>query len=134
LRFFIEKFNFTWKSDYDFFYWATVRQNDAGVLRADPKDIGHIIMPITDAFHIFVLVFSTIGAVYCAFEKREPISLILALFIIGFSIILLITEVQQRYRSVLHSCLPIFCVFGIFWTNKLLIRVKRKLAIFSQRG
>ena len=118
IPFMFAKFNFTWKSDYDFFYWATVQQNDDDLLSLDPKDFGRIIMPITDAFHAFILLFSTIGAIYCVRKQREPIPLILALFIIGFSIMLLLTEVQQRYRSVLFSTLPIFVSYGLIGVNQ----------------
>ena len=133
-RFFLNKFDFTWKSDYDFFYWATVKQSDDGSLLADPNNIGSMIMPITDAFHAFVLVFSTTGAIYCALNKKEPITSILALFIIGFSVMLLLTEVQQRYRSVLFSTLPIFASYGIFGVTQVITPAIKKLLGKANQG
>ena len=118
--FFVQKFSTTWKSTYDFFHWATVARSENGIISSSTEKLGTIILPLLDMYWLFILIFSCIGAVYCAEYQRGIIPFLLGLFIIGLGMMLLITETQQRYLSVLHSSLPIMTSYGLLGFSKLM--------------
>ena len=115
LSHFIRKFDDTWKSNYDFYHWTIVVRDDQ-LVDNDPYDLS-IIFPLLNAHLIFSLVFSSFGAIYCASLKRDLISSGLALFIVFYTFLLLITETQMRYRSILFTTTPIFIGYGILGVN-----------------
>src|SRR5690606_917 len=103
-----------WASDAPFYYWATAKQIDNGLTSFDVNKLGVLVKPFSDAYHIYLLVFSTIGALYCSFFRKNDRPLSIGLFIFGFATLLLLTEVQSRYRSVLFSSIPFFTAYGIY--------------------
>ncbi len=128
LRFVKEKFVFTWQSNQDFYNWATNTQMDGGLLPAyDAEGLRLLGDPINDAYLVFSLILSAIGAVYCAFKRSDEGTLVIGLFILGFTLLLLVAEVQQRYRSVLASSIPFFMAYGLYAVNYVLSLNKKPL-------
>ena len=128
--FMVNKFNNVWKSDYDFSYWASLKQVDNGLTAYDPAKLMTYLLPFSDSYLIFMLLFSFIGTLYCAVTQRSVPLITIGLFIIGFTILLFFSEVQQRYRSVLVSSIPFFATYGIYAINRIFfnfqIRIEKK--------
>jgi len=127
-----DKFTFTWQSNQDFYNWATNTQIETGLRGYDGERLRLLVDPLNDAFLVFTLLLSALGASYCAIKREDKGTLVVGLFILGFSLLLLVVEVQQRYRSVLASAIPFFVAYGLTAINEGLsiigknIRVKRK--------
>jgi len=114
LAFVQDKFQFTWQSNQDFLNWATNTQAEGSLYVYDSEAVRLLGDPLNDAFLILSLVLSTLGAGYCALRRRDKGTLVMGLFILGFSLLLLAVEVQQRYRSVLASAIPFFAAYGLY--------------------
>jgi len=108
LAFVQDKFQFTWQSNQDFLNWATNTQAEGSLYVYDSEAVRLLGDPLNDAFLILSLVLSTLGAGYCALRRGDKGTLVIGLFILGFSLLLLAVEVQQRYRSVLASAMPFY--------------------------
>lgn len=113
-----DKFTFTWQSNQDFYNWATNTQVESGLMGYDAERLRLLGDPLNDAFLMFSLLLSALGALYCALKRSDKGTLVIGLFILGFSILLLAVEVQQRYRSVLASAIPFFMVYGLYAINE----------------
>ena len=121
-----EKFTFTWQSNQDFYNWATNTQIETGLMGYDGERLRLLGDPLNDAFLVFSLLLSALGAGYCALKREDKGTLVVGLFILGFTLLLLVVEVQQRYRSVLASAIPFFMAYGLY-------AVRDELATISQR-
>jgi len=113
-RFVRNKFDFTWQSNQDFYNWATNTQIESGLNAYDSERLRLLGDPLNDAFLVFSLVLSALGALYSAIKRADKGTLMIGLFILGFSLLLLVVEIQQRYRSVLVSAIPFFTAYGLY--------------------
>jgi hypothetical protein len=121
--FLVHKFNFTWKSNYDFFHWATIARTAAGQSTLTSQQLGTYLLPLSEIYWIFILSFSCLGSIYCAKNHQSLILFVIALFIVGIGFLFLIIETQQRYLSVLHSFLPILTTYGLLNFNNLIKKI-----------
>lgn len=108
-----DKFTFTWQSNQDFYNWATNTQIETGLMGYDGERLRLLGDPLNDAFLVFSLLLSAVGAGYSAVKRKDKGTLVVGLFILGFSLLLLVVEIQQRYRSVLASTIPFFAAYGL---------------------
>ena len=113
-QFIRNKFAFTWQSNQDFYNWASNTQIASGVNAYDTERLALLAYPLIDGFLILRLMLSALGAGYCAVKRKDMVTLVVGLFILGFSLLLLIVEVQQRYRSVLASAIPFFAAYALY--------------------
>jgi len=120
------KFYHVWSTEWAFYNWPTQKQIDNNLTMYDPIKLGNYVKPWNDSYLIFMLYFSAIGALYCSIYHRNEASLSIGLFIFGFSLLLLFTEVQQRYRSVLFSSIPIFMALGVYATSQIISKLYSK--------
>lgn len=109
-----DKFTFTWQSNQDFYNWATNTQIETGLMGYDGERLRLLGDPLNDSFLVSSLLLSAIGAGYCAVKRKDKGTLMVGLFILGFSLLLLVVEIQQRYRSVLASAIPFFASYGLY--------------------
>ena len=122
-----EKFSFTWKSNQDFYNWASNTQMESGLMAYDADRLALLVDPLNDAFLLFSLAFAFIGAVYCAIQCTDKGSLTIGLFILGFALLLLAVEVQQRYRSILASSIPFFCTYGLYALSDVVSTIGKRI-------
>ena len=113
LTFFREKFVYMWGSSGGFYDWIAYNQMETGLMAYDAERLGLLVKPLADAFVIISSILSALGALYCTLRRRDKGALSIGLFILGFTLMLFATEVQQRYRSVAASALPFFTAFGL---------------------
>jgi hypothetical protein len=113
-RFAKDKFSFTWQSNQDFYNWASNSQMENGWIAYDAEWLALRVNPLIDAVLTFTLALSSLGAFYNAWKDSERGTLAIGLFILGFTLLLFATEVQQRYRSVLAPAMPFFAAYGLY--------------------
>lgn len=123
--FFKDKFSYVWQSDYDFYHWAIKDQNS---VFSQFIDNNKFTLVVIDSYLLICLFFSTIGSLYCFFLSKNVVTISTGFFLVGFSILLLFTEVQQRYRGVLVSCIPIYCSYGVYTIYRIFYLIRHKLA------
>jgi hypothetical protein len=116
------KFCWAWCSDRVFYSWATRKQIDSSSTSFIPSRFRVFANTWIDAYYMFLLIFSVAGALYCAIWRRNDLALPIGLFIFGYSVLLLLSEVQPRYRSLLFSSLPMFAAYGIYAASQLVSR------------
>ena len=113
LDFFKDKFYYTWSSNEEFYFWATAEQVENGLINYDADRLGLFVKPLSDSYYIFSLFLSSIGTLSIIKREKSRGILTIGLFILGFTLLLSFTEVQQRYRSVLASSMPFFAAYGV---------------------
>ena len=113
-----DKFVYMWGTNEGFYDWIAYNQVETGLMAYDADRLGLLVKPLADSFLIISSILSAIGAIYCMFNKREKGTLSIGLFILGFTLMLFVSEVQQRYRSVLESSIPFFTVYGLIAVKK----------------
>jgi hypothetical protein len=128
----INKFEYTWSSEDEFVFWALSDQTNNGFTSYNKDVFGNFLKSWNNSYYILVMVFSTFGALYAGTIKKNIFLLPIGLFIFGFTVLLLFSEVQQRYRSVLVSVIPIFVTYGIYALVEVSFFVKKKFQIYSK--
>ncbi len=131
--FFYKKFDYVWMSDYDFHFWTAQNREQIDSLAIN-NFIERDLLIFVDAYHLFLLVFSFIGVIFAGISKKtNPTYVAISLFVFGIAILLLIMEVQQRYRGIIMSVLPILAAYGIYAVEEFIIRQKpKKLSLESK--
>jgi hypothetical protein len=109
---FLDKFHYFWSSEDQMYYWATHAPRDNGLTAYDAQALGFYVRPWLDTYGTLVLLLACSGAVLCALRRPGPAMLSVALLLLGMASVLLITEIQQRYRSVTGSAVALFAGYG----------------------
>ncbi len=98
--------------------FSRVWANDAGMIDAsavgsnDAELLGYL-SQIDLLYLIAITAFAFLATIVALFRRTGKIFFMMQLFIIGFSVILLITEAQMRYRSILAPFLVLLAASGM---------------------
>jgi 4-amino-4-deoxy-L-arabinose transferase-like glycosyltransferase len=106
------KFNHVWESDDVLLSWAIAEKLHPQAVYLG-NDFYNYITPAMDYFFTFILLLSAFGSFYAIFRKPNAEVTLVSLFILGVALLLLITEAQQRYRSVLTPALALTAAWGL---------------------
>jgi hypothetical protein len=112
-RLFLDKFYYFWSSEDQMYYWATHAPRHNGLIAYDARALDFFVRPWIDTYGALMLLLACCGAVLCALRRPGPAMLSVALLLVGMACILLITEVQQRYRSVTGSAVALLAGYGV---------------------
>ncbi|MBN1612004.1 MAG: glycosyltransferase family 39 protein [Polyangiaceae bacterium] len=108
----VGKFAYVWSSEERTLAWATRSPRDNSRTAYMSEPLRRFALPLCDAYWILVLVLACSGAVLCAIRRPGLGMMDVGLFVAGVASVLLFTEVQQRYRSVIAPALALLAGYG----------------------
>lgn len=110
--FFDQKVKFAW-ADNEYLYYPnmTMNEKNAGLLK--DKWI-EIFRPTVQFYYVLVWFFIVIGLLVALIKKERGILLFSMLFVFGFAILLLLIEVQPRYKTVVYPYMSIGTAYGLY--------------------
>jgi hypothetical protein len=114
------KFAYVWSSEERTLAWTTRSPRDNSLTAYLSEPLRRFALPLCDAYWILVLVLACAGAVLCAIRRPGPGMVDVGLFVAGVAFVLLFTEVQQRYRSVIAPALALLAGYGALGLSRCL--------------
>lgn len=135
------KFVYLWSSEGQTLRWSTRYPKANSRTAYEPTPLRRYLLPGYDAYWILVLVLACSGALFSAVRRPGPGMLGVSLFVAGSAMVLLLTEVQQRYRSTLAPALALLAGYGVVGVYRCvscsredLGRVRRWLSVRFERA
>lgn len=124
LNFFDNKINIAWADNiYYYFIDTTINNDNIGAINKTAWI--KAMEPLSQLFWCLVILFMTIGILSELLKKGKKSSAILffALYIFGFALLLLLIEVQERYKCITYPYISIIAAKGIDYFNYLINKV-----------
>lgn len=124
LEFFAKKFMIAWRSIGYLFLTNSHMQpegENTQILNRDYWNAG--VYPIAQVFYVFVAIGLVAGAMYAWKKDERTVIFYSCLVIFGFALLLLLSEVQTRYKCVVYPYMAIVSGYGIY---NILMRLKCK--------
>ncbi len=118
----INKYKITWRSDMDPIYWVSDSIKYPNKLVINKENLIRICLITSQFYYVIILGLYLIGIIYSALDfNKNKYLFLLNLIIFGFSMTLLISETQGRYKIILYPFIALMAAYGLQLTsNKLL--------------
>lgn len=128
--FFYNKFLVTWQTDnYLWLPMATIEKADNTMLNVN--EWNQLMIPIVQYFWSVVILLCLLSSIYELLQqKRNHMMLLTEIFLFGFFLVMLIIEVQTRYKYVCYPYIAIIASNGIAKTLDIIEKLKYKVHMY----
>jgi hypothetical protein len=129
-RYFINKLRITWAdNNYMGFVTATMDRNNLSVFNVNNWE--GVLYPFIHYYYLFIMFFFMVSTVVSFFKHERGIIPFIFIAIFGFSILLLITESQPRYKCLFYPLISLCSAYAMNWTC---MRIKELLYQICHTG
>jgi len=113
------KFKGTWSSDIATLWWLDASINKPKKLLIDREMFNKIGKILSQFYYIIIMIFFMLGVYNCLLNtKKSSYLFLLNLFIVGFTLLLLIGETQGRYKVIVYPFVVVVATYGVDLINK----------------
>ncbi len=105
----LEKYTLLWKDDSYASYWNLLFMGDQGTLTGDREAFINGAAFINNIYYTMCLFFSLVAGIWLWYRKEAGPMHMLILFFVGYAILHMLVENQNRYH---YSILPIFAILA----------------------
>lgn len=127
-NFFKNKIKCAFASEGETLFWMNMTMKEGNLI--DKNNIWNLV-PIYDSYYIIILVGILIASINSLY-KFNTLNFISSLYIYGFYIILIVLEVQQRYKMILYPFMIILSGYGYIELVKYIQNLKYKYKLYKE--
>lgn len=118
-RLFITKYSNTWNNDLAALHWVEESIKYPNQLLIEKEKLIDIGSVLSQVYYVIIILLYIFGIIYCFYNDRRNIYLLLInLIVFGFILLLLISETQGRYKIITYPFIAIMATHGLDFINK----------------